>query len=247
MANDGMTSLDILFLHLQLSHKSILIILGNLVPGFVAIGMELLNEDRPFCTLLAQLRIPASSRMLYVIAIFAPLAINLAMFTAQIGLNPNAISGLRLSDFIRLFLLNILLAPLWEEIGWRGFLFPTLSKRTGSGRAALLVGFIWASWHFALYYYILEVSLYSFLISFGTIVGIGVVLVTLYSGSGNRLLLPILFHTSWNASTNWVIGAESKYDLGPIILQTILVWLLAGTAWICYRRFNRPLSDIDRT
>jgi membrane protease YdiL (CAAX protease family) len=36
---------------------------------------------------------------------------------------------------------------LGEEIGWRGFLAPTLVARMGFTRGALLTGFIWGVWH----------------------------------------------------------------------------------------------------
>ena len=35
-----------------------------------------------------------------------------------------------------------------EEIGWRGFLVPELAKQFGFTKTALLVGVIWALWHF---------------------------------------------------------------------------------------------------
>jgi uncharacterized protein len=238
-SGDAPLNFSVLFLHFHFSQETVLVILGNLVPGLIAIVMGLLNEEKPFRNFL---RPPKSPKLLYAVAIFAPLAINLAMFMDQEKLNLSAFARLHLSRFVRLFLANILLAPLWEEMGWRGYLLPALSKRIGLGRAALLVGFIWASWHFVLYHSIFRVPVYSFLISFGGIVAMAVVLAVLYSASGNSLLLPILFHTSWNASTLWVLGAEPRHDLGPIVLQAVAVWILAGIAWLWYRRLHdKPL------
>jgi len=34
-----------------------------------------------------------------------------------------------------------------EELGWRGFLVPTLSRMTSFGKTALISGAIWAAWH----------------------------------------------------------------------------------------------------
>jgi len=39
---------------------------------------------------------------------------------------------------------------LGEEIGWRGFLVPELSKKFGYGSTSLITGLIWAVWHYPL-------------------------------------------------------------------------------------------------
>jgi membrane protease YdiL (CAAX protease family) len=208
---------------------------GPVFGGWVTIIMKLLNDERPLRSSLLRFYSPKSGRLLFLFAVVAPIAVNLAMFVTQENLSLRALASLRWGDFVRLFLVNILLAPLWEEIGWRGFLLPTLSKKTGLGRAALGVGLIWGSWHFALYHSVLRVSMYSYLISFGVIMAMSLVLAVLYSAAENTLLLPILFHASWNAATNWVIGAATRYDLGPIMVQGIAVWILAGLAWLHYR------------
>lgn len=46
--------------------------------------------------------------------------------------------------------LQNILAAAGEEIGWRGFLYPGLSKTTSHFNAALITGVIWAVWHFPL-------------------------------------------------------------------------------------------------
>jgi membrane protease YdiL (CAAX protease family) len=41
-----------------------------------------------------------------------------------------------------------LIAALGEEIGWRGFLAPRLAAKWGFTRASVIVGCIWAAWHY---------------------------------------------------------------------------------------------------
>jgi membrane protease YdiL (CAAX protease family) len=48
------------------------------------------------------------------------------------------------------FLLCVLPA-IGEEIGWRGFLAPELAKRIGFTKTSLLIGIIWAVWHYPLF------------------------------------------------------------------------------------------------
>ena len=39
-----------------------------------------------------------------------------------------------------------------EEIGWRGFALPRLAERMGYGRASLVLGLIWATWHLPIFF-----------------------------------------------------------------------------------------------
>ncbi|HEX9084733.1 MAG TPA: CPBP family intramembrane glutamic endopeptidase [Gemmatimonadaceae bacterium] len=43
--------------------------------------------------------------------------------------------------------LQNLLSTTGEELGWRGFLVPTLARTMSFGRTAFLSGIIWAAWH----------------------------------------------------------------------------------------------------
>lgn len=49
--------------------------------------------------------------------------------------------------FVVLGSLQSLLSATGEELGWRGFLVPTLAKTMPFGRVALISGTIWAAWH----------------------------------------------------------------------------------------------------
>jgi membrane protease YdiL (CAAX protease family) len=54
----------------------------------------------------------------------------------------------RLLLFSTVGLLVACLAALGEEIGWRGLLVPELTEVTSFGKASILVGIIWAMWHY---------------------------------------------------------------------------------------------------
>jgi uncharacterized protein len=50
-----------------------------------------------------------------------------------------------------LFMLQMFISPLTEEPGWRGFALPRLQKRYGPLKGTLILGLLWAGWHFPLF------------------------------------------------------------------------------------------------
>ncbi|HET7622627.1 MAG TPA: CPBP family intramembrane glutamic endopeptidase [Gemmatimonadaceae bacterium] len=54
------------------------------------------------------------------------------------------------ATFLVLGTIQSLVSATGEELGWRGFLVPTLAKSMSFGRLAVLSGAIWALWHFPL-------------------------------------------------------------------------------------------------
>lgn len=245
MIDDTTWNISFLFFHLEIPQSSALTVLGNLVPGLVAVIIVLIVGGKECSDYFSQLRIPRCSGLLYSFAVLAPVIVVLLMFLAQEGLKSNTFASLKIADLARLFLVNILLAPLWEELGWRGFLLPAFSTRFRLDKASLLVACIWAGWHFMLYHSVFRISVYSYFISAATIIPMGVVLAFLYSVSGNKLLLPVLFHGSWNATTSWVTQIGVRYVAGPVVLEAVVVWALAFVAWFWWCRMANRNAPCD--
>ncbi|MGA3371408.1 MAG: CPBP family intramembrane glutamic endopeptidase [Terracidiphilus sp.] len=231
--------LNFLQLHLSLPNMAVLTVAGSLAPGIVALFIGYMSGWREYPNLVSQLRPRMYAGRLFLFSILAPILVVLLTFMAQEGMNLNAVFSLQTVDFVRLFFVNILLAPLWEEYGWRGCLLPLLSKRFGLGRSSLIIGLLWAAWHFPLYHFVFRATLTSYLISSAAIVGMSVVLSVLYSASSNSILLPVLFHAAWNAASIWVIDAEPRCDLGPALLEAVAVWFLAGLSWFWWHRLRK--------
>jgi membrane protease YdiL (CAAX protease family) len=225
-------NLDLHLFHFDTSEATGLTIIGTMAPGFVALLLGFATRWTIFPNPIAQLRRPYFPPFSLVFAFSSPILAVFMMLLAQEDQNLGAFSSLRISDFVTIFSMNVLLGPLWEEFGWRGCLLPILSRRFGLRWASLIVGLIWAAWHAPFYLLVLNISLQSYYIAFGTIMGAAIVLTVLYSASGNNLILPVIFHASWNAASVWVIAVQQKFDLGPVVLEAVTVWVLAGVVWL---------------
>jgi membrane protease YdiL (CAAX protease family) len=85
--------------------------------------------------------------------IFAPSSFDLidyAKSSAQV-LSLHTVTGSLLLDLFLLLFYGVISSTtsgLGEEIGWRGFLFPSLFKMGGATSAILISGMIWALWHY---------------------------------------------------------------------------------------------------
>ena len=72
----------------------------------------------------------------------------LARLQARFGGTPGAAFGKYLGIQATVGLLLSCVAGLGEEIGWRGFLVPELSRRLSFAKTSLLSGVVWSVWHY---------------------------------------------------------------------------------------------------
>ena len=99
-----------------------------------------------------------------------------------------------------LFFIHLIMGPLGEELGWRGFLYPALRSRIGWMGAALGVGAIWALWHGPLWLIDSPQSEIPFPLFLGNVVIFSVLMAILVERTGPSLLGPVLLHLSINVS-----------------------------------------------
>jgi membrane protease YdiL (CAAX protease family) len=120
------------------------------------------------------------------------------------------------------------LAPLGEELGWRGYALPRLQRRMPALSAALLIGLIWACWHLP-YFAFSDVHPLAFWIGFplfaAVIIAESVLAAWLYNSTRGSVLATFIFH--------WSITAGSVVPLVPgvaaaIVAAVINLFIAAG-------------------
>jgi len=83
----------------------------------------------------------------YLVALGLPAAVNLAGMAAF-----RSITGATAGPWISLpadgqRIAAMLMLPLADQIGWRGFAYPRLARRHGALTASLILGLLWGVWH----------------------------------------------------------------------------------------------------
>jgi membrane protease YdiL (CAAX protease family) len=96
-------------------------------------------------------------------------------------------------------LITFFLGPFGEEFGWRGYLLPRLLKSLSVVPTVLVVGAIWATWHWPLLYQsFLEAPGRELVTTIAGVMYMSVVIGAVYLRTGS-LLLAMLLH--WNINT----------------------------------------------
>lgn len=92
----------------------------------------------------------------YALAILATPLLSLAVQFALSLLSPKFLPGIvTTDDKASLLLIGLavgLLVGIFEELGWTGFAIPTLRQRYGILASGIILGLVWGTWHFLLFW-----------------------------------------------------------------------------------------------
>jgi len=102
---------------------------------------------------------------------------------------------------------NLILGPLGEELGWRGYFQDHLNQKIGWLEASLLVGVTWFVWHLPLWtidspHAQIALPLYA-----GHVMCYAVIIGAAYTLSGSSILPAILIHLTVNIAANLAVFA----------------------------------------
>lgn len=110
----------------------------------------------------------------------------------------------------------IILGPLSEEYGWRGFAIKRLLKCTNANLSSLIIGIVWGLWHLPLFYmlgtsqYELNVPFVAFLIS---VIGTSFIYTYLYQHTKSSIFSAIFLHWLYTYVMQVVSSSIVRSDL----------------------------------
>lgn len=112
--------------------------------------------------------------------------------------------GLILPTYLLTLIVGVILGPLWEEPGWRGFALPRLQNEFGPLIGTTILGVMWALWHLPGYFGGWMTTNFIALLVY--CIGFSLVMTWVYNNTRGSILLMILLHSSSNAAIS--IGAK---------------------------------------
>ena len=120
-----------------------------------------------------------------------------------------------------------------EEIGWRGYALPRLTKQFGLAGASIGLGVIWACWHLPFFFIPGSDNFgQSFLLYLMAVTAISVAMAWLYWRTNESLFLVMLLHASINNTAGIVPSPASTTAPNPFYLNASLVaWLVVTLLW----------------
>lgn len=140
----------------------------------------------------------------------------------------------------------VLGGPLGEELGWRGYLLPTLESRVGTMWATIVIGLVWWLWHLPLFF--LDGTIQSLVppwIFFWQIMVTSIFYTILVHRTPGSLVAALVFHTSFNSSVGILLLEPSTApELRPLILALVAATAVALFAIAWFRRSD--VNWIDR-
>lgn len=136
--------------------------------------------------------------------------------------------------WLTLVAMNLIMGPLGEELGWRGFLLPRLVPSLGWVGAALAIGVVWALWHLPLWFVPSPHAAMSFPVFFATVVCFSVILTAVWHAGGGALGPVIAFHLTANVAVGAleISGVSSGDEFYRAALPVYGVAALTAAAWL---------------
>jgi uncharacterized protein len=212
---------------------------GLMTPFLVSLIMVYSSGNarlkRDFVNRLTNLRL-IRVRMLPALLLLMP-AVVLFSIVLSLPLGQSA-SQFRLADGFSFSgfapaLVILMLAALFEELGWRGYAFDSLQSRSGYLKATLLFGVLWSLWHLPLVlvkdsyqYEICRQSVWFGLNFFLGIIPMGIIISWFCAKNGKSIAAAVLFHFIINISQEMLEVTQVTKSIETVVLAVVAVGLI---------------------
>jgi membrane protease YdiL (CAAX protease family) len=159
------------------------------------------------------------------------------------------------ATLIRVFLINIFLAPFWEELLWRGYFYSKIREIMPEYRAILVGALAWTIWHLGFMFFLYKNGFTVEVLCFLPIqyFAAGITLSCIFI-LGHETLYPcIALHAGFNAAVNGYYGIHNRMLSIPAYAAETTTMLAVAlslffivkrrTSLITQRHENLPLSE----
>jgi membrane protease YdiL (CAAX protease family) len=215
--------------------RALLVLLAVFAPALLAVGLAAYDGGKARVTTLLRPLIRWRVGLgWYAFAVFYMPAIKL-MVAGFYRIASGAWPRFGSDPWFALAIATILSTPVQagEEIGWRGYALPSLAKRFGWARSAIVLGVIWAFWHLPVFF-VQGADKYgqSFYIYLLQVTAVSVAITWLYFRTRGSLLLCMLMHSAINQSLGIVSSIDPTHRNPFASLGSPIGWLTVALLWI---------------
>jgi len=210
-------------------------LLGNIGPGIAATAVVGLTQGQQGVRALWSALKPrglSTQWLLFVIVLF-PSLVAIALFGYWL-LGGKIISTGNPARWILLIVVNLPFAPLWEEIGWRGFLLRRLESKYRGLLASLILASIWAPWHLPLYW---NSPFENFVWFVVMIFALSVIFTWVYNRSHGNLVPVVALHAMVNSTNLYLLrptlqsyGTRPlRFVVGSLVCAAVVIVISEGS------------------
>lgn len=118
------------------------------------------------------------------------------------------------------FVISVMIGCIGEEIGWRGYLLPLLSKKFSLLLSSVLIGTMWGIWHFQFGEGL------GFALFIVTTIEMSIIMTWLYHKGNESLITAIIFHMVINYCSQYLHG--NAFDIYLRLLQALMFGIFAA-------------------
>ncbi len=212
-----------------------LYIIGGFVPSFVAIALTWRHEGREGLKRLGRRVIQFKIGWRWYLAIVGIVLLGTAAQIALIHVLGGTFDLMLFAAQLPSAVPLIILGPLSEELGWRGYAQDRLETRWNGLVSGLIVGVAWALWHLPLFYMVgtsQSVLGIPFLGFASGIIALSVLYAWLHNNTSGSVWTAVLFHWMFTYSAQVVATGVTRSQLYnwleylPYIMMALVVTAL---------------------